>query len=306
MAGQDASRSKNALPGSRLNGFLIPPDQLVIPGIDTDIPEDDPLYDPRIKIKLEKSFIRSIGKKIHEPVLVAVDGSWQEGQPVLVVDGIQRVRAARIFNSELLKAGADEKDLIRVPCLKERYDEDELFDIKLIANEHRHEDDALAKAEKLGRWLNNHPDDHKGAAERFNCSVVQIKNYEKLLSLDKSIKKGISDGAVSASAAMEWHDLPKEKQKEAFAEAKKGSNGKRITKKKAKKTKAKTTGKEEGIQKPGMRLLRRVVIGHGAYPNEVDEKVIQTIGWILGDHEPEKIKGLTKLIRNAETMKETK
>ena len=66
--------SKQALEGQRLNAFGMDPDKLTIIGLDTDDGPEHPLYDERVRLPLDESFVKNV--KVYgviEDVIVCKD-----------------------------------------------------------------------------------------------------------------------------------------------------------------------------------------------------------------------------------------
>jgi len=194
---------KQAFQTKRGTIYWFDPEALII--------EDDkthPFYDARAEMPVNEKMVESMKYK-NQGVLMAVIIK-KDGMEPVVVDGRRRVKAARQANIELKEEG---KEPLKVPCIYRRGDDLELFGVTISANEHRVDDGPLEKADKLNKFLNGGGDIDE-AHIIFGVSKVTIDNWLKLLDLDRSVKKEIRAGNISASAAATLHKLPKSEQKE--------------------------------------------------------------------------------------------
>jgi ParB family chromosome partitioning protein len=110
------------------NITYLDPNHIVIVGIDTAATTEDTLYDERIDLDVDINLVKNIMVYgVQQPVLVrAEDGD------VIVVDGRQRVRAAREANKQFRAAGEVE---VKVPVLSVRGDDRRVTGIMISANE---------------------------------------------------------------------------------------------------------------------------------------------------------------------------
>jgi ParB family chromosome partitioning protein len=212
----------------RANLFRIDPAELVLI-VDT----DHPLYDERVHLPVEESLVRNIAVYgVIEPVIVAKLGD----QPV-VVDGRQRVKAAREASDRLEKEG---RERIMVPCFMRRGNAEALFGVSISANEHRKDDSPLGKSDKLLRLLAIGRTE-EDCADIFGVSGQTIANWLVLAELPNAIKDAVDRGVLSATAAASLHGLDHKACKTALASliAAGAKPGKRASKRKV----AQTTGK---------------------------------------------------------------
>jgi ParB family chromosome partitioning protein len=230
--------------------------------------EDHELYDPRINLPLDEGLVRNIMVNgVIEPVVVnkAPDG-------VLVVDGRQRVRAAREANKRLEKEG---KEPLRVPCVLRRGTEADLFGVSISANENRQDDTPLGRAEKANRLLNMGRSEDE-VAVAFGVSTQCVGNWIKILSTCAPVRKAVESGKIAAQAAIEMAGLPVEEQKTLLEEAvKAGTNGKRVSAKSIKDKVAKKTGKEI------VRLKTRKQIETKLKEKGLDKEFRKALRWVL-------------------------
>ena len=134
------------------------PRSLVIIGLDTDDGPSHPLWDERIKYELKPEFVANIGfLGVQEPITVIrekldeTDEGGKAKSRYVVVDGRQRVRAARLVNEKRTAAG---EPLSEIAYVVKKVSETGQVDLMLALNEHRRGDDPLTKCEKCLRALN--------------------------------------------------------------------------------------------------------------------------------------------------------
>ncbi len=186
---------------------MIDPDDLCIVGLDTNDGPDHELYDERALEPLDEALVKNVSVYgVLQPVTVR-----EQGGQLFVVDGRQRVRAARAARNHQSKAGEFE---IRVPYTThgvEGADRQQLTGIMVSANEQRRADDVLVKAAKAARMkaLGASLDE---VAIAFGRSTVTIRNWLSLLEADDAVLSAVRDGMCAVSAANEIVKYPKEEQ----------------------------------------------------------------------------------------------
>lgn len=168
-----------------------------------------PLYDPRIKLPVDDRLVTNISRVgVLEPVLVRV--VYQQHERIVeVVDGRQRVKAARKANQSLRG-----KDKVRIPVVTYAGDERKLREA-MYSTFIRQDDTPVQKAEKAMILLNDGYD-VKGAAEVMGCTAQTIRNYKHMLALSPRVQKAIDSGEVNPSHVMALHTLEHDKQDEAL------------------------------------------------------------------------------------------
>jgi ParB family transcriptional regulator, chromosome partitioning protein len=187
---------KQLFDGTRLNAFAVDPESLVL--------VEDPahlLFDERVGDGLDEAFIRNI--KTHgvlEPVLVRKNA---EGQPE-VIDGRQRVKAAREANKRLAAEG--EPPLL-VPIIASRGSDQQLSDAVIATNEARRNDSAIVRAKKIQRFIGSGRTEDQ-ASEVFCCPLSAIKQSLKLLEARPDLRAAVESGKLSVSAAVRADRLP--------------------------------------------------------------------------------------------------
>jgi ParB family chromosome partitioning protein len=217
------------------------PGDLIIVGLDTDDGKENALFDERIFLEENEALVRNIMVYgIQQPVLCR-----EEAGQLHVVDGRQRVRAARIAARRQDSAG---EFAVKVPIITARGDDSRVHGIMISANEIREPDEILGKALKAARML----DLVGGMAEvsiAFGRSEQTIRNWLSLAEADSTIHDAVREGEISASAAIELSNLPREEQVAALQDL---SSGKQTTTTQAKKHKAKTGNRKT---QPGVKRM---------------------------------------------------
>lgn len=281
-------------------GWKLAPEDIVIIGLDTNDGPEHPLYDERIELPLQESFVANIKKVgiLQKPLCtpVKLDGKTKPA----VVDGRQRVRAARQANIELAAAG---EPLQKIVISSQRGNDEHLAGKSLSANTFRQDDSQSVKARKVQRLLDRGMSNAE-TAEYLGVTTQSIANWTKILELASPVLKAVDNGQITASAASKLHDLNRDEQVEKLKELLASSNGKRPTGKKA--AAAASSGKSKEGKKtpsiaPGKRIARKMVKAHvDGNVDFVSEEFLHGVQWAIGDITDEDIKGMTKFIENAD------
>lgn len=206
--------AKTALPGKRGNFVNVPLADLTII-------EDKahPLYDPRVEEPLSPEFAANVKEEgVHQPVFVAklkLDGALRN----VVIDGKQRLRAAR------------EGGLKTIPAIAVKGDTHALFSLMILTNENRRDDTPLAKAKKVARFVELYlASDPKGPVEAntkeaktqaaliFGVTTKTIEGRMKLLETAPAVQAAVEQGRIGWWAASEFAGLPVEEQEKAVEE----------------------------------------------------------------------------------------
>lgn len=207
--------AKATFDAKRLNAFAFDPDDLVI----IEKPKDA-LYDPREALPVDEALVENIkAVGVIQAVVVAKDGD-----KAVVVDGRQRVKAAREANRRLREEG---QPPLLVPCVARKGDEATLFGLSVSANEFRHEEDVIGKAQKARRLL-DFGRTEKDVAILFGVTCQCIKNWLALLGTSKEVQDAVKSRQINATSAQKLAKLSREKQVEKLAEIK--ANGKTTSK----------------------------------------------------------------------------
>ncbi len=186
----------------------IAPHDLKIIGLDTDHREEHPLFDERVFWPVDEHLVKNIGYYgIQQPVLVR-----REGGSYHVIDGRQRVRAAR---SAAVSSGEKGEHQLKVPCRLVQQNDKVVSGIMISTNELRKDDTILGKAMKAARLL-----DQLGSinevATAFGRTVPSIRNWLKLAEADPTIHDAVDKGILTAASAIEISRYDREEQVEAL------------------------------------------------------------------------------------------
>lgn len=274
--------NKTAVDASRTNAWNIEPERLVLIEDQT-----HPLYDPRVHLPVDESLVLNIGLHgVIEPVIICKDGP-----DLVVVDGRQRVKAAREANVRLRAEG---KLPMLVTCMVRKGDDASLFGVMVSTNELRTEDSPLWRAEKLQRYLAMGRTEAE-AAIVFGVSRQTIRNWIELLNLDVSVKLAVDAGVIGATAAVQvFSGLKREDQREKLKALQDGENGTLTTPLELKISGAQSSGKRpaisatkarahvDGGERPATRMRSRKQIEAKLDDLPVIWTAAQALHWVLG------------------------
>lgn len=182
----------------------IPPEALVII---TD--PNHPSYDERVHLPSPGWLVESIDEDgVLQPIKIAAkDGQY------IVLDGRQRVKAARIVN-ELRRARGEAP--IKILCHPTRADDRAQTRIMVKMNEQRQDDDPLTRARKMNRLaVQGYSTDE--IASHFAKSVAFVAQHLALLDCTPEIQKAVMLGEMPVTAAVRLGTLNHDQQKEAVA-----------------------------------------------------------------------------------------
>jgi ParB-like chromosome segregation protein Spo0J len=286
----------------RNRAYLVAPEALTIVGLDTDHGAEHWAFDPRATQELDEAFVKNIAVLgVLKPVLLARDGD-----DLIVVDGRQRIRAARKVNEMRAAAG---NDLLRVRALMQHGSESALMGVAISTNEIRKDDSMLAKAEKLSRFmaLGNTEDD---AALHFGVSITAIRNWLKLTDLNDDVVEAVKSGKLSASAASHLASFPRDEQTEQLNDLLSESlvSGRKPTTEVAALTVANaddtTTIDPKPAAKPAPKkslaprkpTMRKLVKASSEGSVSLDPTIVAMLQWFLGDLATDDIDGLADAI----------
>lgn len=186
---------------------MLDPGDVTIIGLDTEDREEHPLFDPRVFEPVNPNLVKNIMVYgVLQPVLVR-----QEAGVYYVVDGRQRVRAAREVAKTQGEAG-EHKVMVPARILRGQ-DDTRVSGVMVSVNENRLDDNVLMKAKKASRLLST-VGDINAVAIAFGRSTNTIRNWLSLAEADPYVHAAVLEGKISAAAAIELADLPRDQQKE--------------------------------------------------------------------------------------------
>lgn len=200
---------------SKFTGGRVPPEKLVIVGIDCLDSQRPELADPdRIRIPIDEEMVKSIARfGVRVPVLIR---KFDGDKNVYVVAGRRRVLHAREANR---RAGGDAPVL--VPCMPEKNDP---IASLVIENEFRVNNTPLMKARQAQRLLDRGYDEAQVAA-MCGVKVGTIPIWRALVATPPSVQRAVEENKITATVAVEIAKLPPADQDAALAEAIKSGRG---------------------------------------------------------------------------------
>lgn len=211
MAGKSSKDAYGA--ESTFTGLNIDPEALTIVGLDCAESECPELADPSRIDAPGDTLVASIAEYgIKEPVLIRKLPSGA----VAVVDGRQRVMAARKVKAKQKKAGADVT--ILVPCKVDTAgNAADAAATMIVTNEHRRDDSTLTKARKAAAISAMGHADAK-VQTMFGVSRVTLANWRTLLQCTPEILAKIEADEIPATLGFELGKLPAADQAKRLAE----------------------------------------------------------------------------------------
>ena len=225
---------------------FVDPDTLVIIGLD-EVREDSALNDERAEWDVDEALVRNIMVYgVLQPVLVR-----PEGGKLYVVDGRQRVKAAREAASRQRAAG---EFVAKIPVILKQGEDSRVAGVMVSANEQRREDTVLMKARKATRLLDLCGDKEE-VAIAFGRSSKTIENWVRLLTCHPDVLEAVEEGFISSAAAIELSRRDRDDQLTALAELKDMAQQaqEQSQRKKAKPTRA----QKEALNKSSTREVKR-------------------------------------------------
>lgn len=256
-----AKKAKQALPFKRRSSYLADPADLYM--------EEDPgkrHYDPRVHNPPNERDVRWIMKHgVQKAVLVS-----KEGDRVVVIDGRQRVINALEANRRLEEQGVDP---IMIPVAPKRGDAVTLFQIRVICNKHRKDDDPVTEAYTMQQYLDMGHNE-EDCADLWGVTKQTVKNRLYLLELAPEVQKAVVEGKITVTRALKLRNLSFEDQVEALSRKPRARKSRRPSKKK----------------------VRHVLSANGALPTPVRAAIQWANGEIDDAEATRQIKGFKKAL----------
>lgn len=258
-----------------------------------------PLYDERIHLPLQENLVRNIMVKgVLKAILVRRNGE-EDGKPIVeVVDGRQRVRHALEANKRLKKEG---KALVRVPAMRKRGEDGDIFGMMVSANEFNQADDVVTKAKKLQRFLDFNGGSKEEAAVVFGVTAQTIRNLLAVLECAPPVLRALAQGEIPATVVRDFAKMSRDKQVLALAAMRKQG----VTKGAVAKVAARASRQDRALPSKdgGGRLRSRTfLLNWKAAADDAGEKSLAAIlGFVLGDDNA--ISGYSGLVKLAELAK---
>lgn len=260
--------AKTAFDAARQTIFLFPPEELVL----VDDPAH-PLYQGRVHLPVSEQLVRSMLVKGFRSVIIV----RRDGDKGLVVDGRQRVKAACEANRRLVAEG---KEPLRVRAYLERGDDADLFGVMVLSNKGRQDDDPMAEAQELKRFLDMGRSEEEAAAI-FCVPTSRVRQMMTLFDLAPKVQKAVSDGKVSISAAAKMAKLDSADQVERLDELLAAGNGKATVAKVARAVKRNKSGTlldAFAPEKPSPKQIKR---GREALTSAGMDEAAAALEWVM-------------------------
>ncbi len=193
--------------------FKFSPYDYVIVGVDTKDGPEHRLYDERNNQSVSARLLNSVRRYgVLKPIFFERDGDQ-----VLVNDGRQRMRCARIIWDEQKDEGVPKDERIQVRGLPFRGDDAELAGASAAANIHVEDGDPMISAKKAQRLMRYiHSEDEVATA--MGVTVQTVKQWLSSLGLAPEVRAAIRGGKLSATAGTTLARLPKAQQAAKVAE----------------------------------------------------------------------------------------
>jgi len=257
------------------NVLYFDPDDLVI----VDDPKH-PLYDERIHLPISEPLVLNIMfQGVLESIVVTKD---PELGKTLVVDGRQRVRAAREANKRLRKQGSEP---VLVPALPRRGEAASLAGVMVSANEIREDDTPLNRAKKMQRLL------ELGRSEEdltilFGCSLATVKNTLALLECTAAVRSAVESGKINVTHAYKLSKKEPEEQRETLDKMLKAAGEETGKRKRSRKMReAVTAGPKVRSKSEIAAMVKRA--SDGRRLTAMNEAVKSALEWVLGESDDE-------------------
>jgi ParB family chromosome partitioning protein len=218
---------------NRKIAFEIYPEDVCIIGLDTDDGPEHPLWDERVALPVNQAMVDNMLLRGWTHGAVELRKNKADKRYEVVV-GRQRVKAARTANEQ----GTDGYERLKVVAFMNDVEDNDAMGLVISENEQRTDDNPMAKADKLKRFMMQ----GKTIAEAalvFGVSKQTIKLWAKAHKLIGPVQDAVRSGKISFNGALGLADLSEDKQQEALdalPEDGEGQDG-NVTKKQIKKLK---------------------------------------------------------------------
>lgn len=161
--------------------------------------EKHPLFDERVNLPVDEALVANMKfapDGVPQGVIKPVVGRRNtETGKVEIVDGRQRVKAAREANKSLKKQGLE---LIRVPVLLQRGQDHKLMGLLISANHYHHDETPMGRAKKAQRYIDLGRDEEE-VAVLLGVSPATVKNMLRLLDAPAAVRAAVDADKISAS-----------------------------------------------------------------------------------------------------------
>ncbi len=230
------------------------------------------------------ALIKSDGK-ILEPIQVRHNGKDADGKAIIhVVNGRQRVQAARILNEE---NGWEGEDKMLVPFLEWRGNDDEAAEAVVSFNEGRVLNTIAGKIARCRLLLKRNPS-IKRAARVFCVSQQTIKNWMKIDDMSAEVQKAVLKEGISLDVVLPLAKLPREEQGEALEKLRAagpltGPKGKKEAEKAGNRGKAPERKQKRSLPYATLEAKRQELLKAPGRRSRFEEGIIAALAFAQGD-----------------------
>ncbi len=287
---------------TRADYFMIPPEDIVLIGIDTpdgeehvlvaDAVNHEPIDDKMVRNFMYLGVMTPIWVR---KVKVAGDDGPQTRYECIF--GRTRVLGAREANKKLLEQG---RPTLKVPCLVKTLEEKMLAAAILSENEMRRSTTPLEKARALQRtYARGHTPEE--ASVMFGVVPASIERWERIASLAPEVIDRLETGVTNATAALAVADLPLKEQGEALDKA--IEKAKTEGRKRVSGASVKRAFHDDAGHKPmSHKMLHKLAVAETRL-ELLHPEAERFLRWLVdGDGEAE-VQGLTQLLKAIEAKK---
>lgn len=217
--------------------LTVNPNDLHIVGLDDSQDETHPLYDERCRLPCQDTLVRSLiafGNRVPVIVREGPNGKLE------VVDGRQRVKAARMANARLVANNEPAILLQYILDTDSSLDDTMAQGVSNLTNSVRFADDPITESFKTCRYLarllgkpdedalylaeNARPEHLEVAADVFGVSPQTINNRIQFCLLDPAVIRLVKSDKLKYTTALQLADMPfKDQEKKALEFVEDGS-----------------------------------------------------------------------------------
>jgi ParB family transcriptional regulator, chromosome partitioning protein len=275
--------------------FTLSPDRVRLIGFDTDHKAGEHiLYQDRVHEPFDEALVQSmLARGFTSVVDVRKDGELFE-----VIAGRRRVKAAREAARRMIEDGLEPlKIVIQVKRMNTELD---LLEHVISENALRKNPNAIQMARDLNLMLSLGAT-REQAARAIGKGLQSLDNYLKLLDLSPMVQNAITSGRIKPAAALALVPLAREDQEIELAKIFSGQKKPTAANVNAA-VKAKQSGDDEANPAPKKRLVHKL-IAHADAEAVFGVEGVAAIRFVLGELNPNQIKGLKELIRKVGSAK---
>jgi ParB family chromosome partitioning protein len=244
------------------NTYLVAPEELVIVGLDTPVDHKHPLYDERVHMPLPEWLVLNISVHgVRDPIHVRRSSKDE----IEVIDGRQRVRAAREVNRRF-RAEGRENECIRVMVVTRKGENADLAAAVVAGNEGKQGNTLVYRARQALKLLGFNKT-YQEIAVLFNVHQVTIRHWIELLEKDPQIILAVQEGRTSLTTAL---GLPDDVDVEAFVAETKTAGPKK-------------SGPKKGtiyVTRPNRKQIKAKL--EACMALDPDSDAVSVLNWVLG------------------------